>query len=56
MSEEKLTEARYYDTDDWYTDFFVCGNCESRNIPLGAKFCSNCGAEIDPDCYTKINW
>jgi hypothetical protein len=54
--EKKLTEVKYYDTDDWYTDFFQCGNCDSRNVPLGANFCSNCGTKIDKDCYSSLKW
>jgi predicted amidophosphoribosyltransferase len=57
MSEEKkLTDVRYMNTEDWYTDFFECSECGSRNVPLGAKFCSNCGTEINPECYSKMTW
>jgi hypothetical protein len=42
-----LTEDEFHDTDEIYTDFFRCPNCECEDIIRGFNYCPLCGIAID---------
>lgn len=42
----KYIDEKDYETDEIYTDFYVCPYCDHRNITSQTNFCSNCGNKV----------
>lgn len=48
MSKRRVVPIEPWTTDELYTDFYTCSNCQlAYAIAKGYKYCSNCGGWVD---------